>query len=138
MLFVTGSHVELSSFCFFESTVCETWVRDRAAEQTAVLPCLEGLLHDPNPSTRLIKWTIIKEIFGWKISRPRLISIRWNFVCGKGTRFKDIFWVTNPEKPRYSMHSYSFLNYSRSKSPDDAGMHSYSFLIEFQEPISFF
>ena len=36
------------------------------------------------------------------------------------------------------MHSYSFLNYSRCKSHDDAGMHSYSFLIEFQEPQSFF
>ena len=50
-----------------------------------------------NPSTRLIKGTIFKEVFLGKISRPRLISIRWNFVWGKGTRFKEIFWGTNPE-----------------------------------------
>ena len=50
-----------------------------------------------NPSTRLIKGTIFKEhIFG-KISRRRLISIRWNFVWGKGTRCKDFFGGTNPE-----------------------------------------
>ena len=60
---------------------------------------LDGGLHGGfyNPSTRLIKGTIFKEIFGGKISRPRLISIRWNFVRGKGTRFEEIFWVTNPE-----------------------------------------
>ena len=44
-----------------------------------------------NPSTRLIKGTIFKVFFGGEISRPRLISIRWNFVWGKGTRFKRIF-----------------------------------------------
>ena len=36
-----------------------------------------------------MKGTIFTEhIFG-KISRPRLISIRWNFVWGKGTRFQE-------------------------------------------------
>ena len=87
-----------------------------------------------NPSTRLIKGTIFKDVFGGKISRPRLISIRWNFVWGKETRFKEIFWGTDPENRDIQLHSYSFLNCSSSKSPDDAGMHSYSFLVEFQEP----
>ena len=36
-----------------------------------------------NPSTRLIKGTIFKDLFLGKISRPRLLSIRWNFVWGK-------------------------------------------------------
>ena len=45
----------------------------------------------PNPSTRLMKRTIFQTCFFGKISRPRLISIRWNFVWGKGTRFKEFF-----------------------------------------------
>ena len=52
---------------------------------------------DSNPSTSLIKGTIFKEKKIGKISRQRLISIRWHFVWGKGTRFKEIFWGTKPE-----------------------------------------
>ena len=37
-----------------------------------------------------MKGTIFTEIVFGKISRPRLLSIRWNFVRGKGTRFKEI------------------------------------------------
>ena len=43
--------------------------------------------------------------------------------------FKEMFWGTNPEIEIFN----TFL-----LSPDDAGMHSYSVLIEFQEPQSFF
>ena len=43
-----------------------------------------------NPSTSFIKGTIFRKKIVEKISRPRLISIRWNFVRGRGTKFKEI------------------------------------------------
>ena len=42
-----------------------------------------------NPGIRIIKGTIFKEQMFGKIRRPRLISIRWNFVWEKGLDFKD-------------------------------------------------
>ena len=38
----------------------------------------------------LIKGTIFRENKFGKISGQRLVSIRWHFVWGKGTRFKEI------------------------------------------------
>ena len=66
-------------------------------------------MDNKTPSTRLIKGNIFNDFLG-KISRPTLISIRWNFVWGKGTRFKEFFGGTNPEN-RDSMHSCSFFNW---------------------------
>ena len=88
-----------------------------------------------NPSIRIIKGTIFKEnIFG-KIRRPRLISIRWNFVWGKGTRFKEFFGGTNPENrdiqciPIHIFGRGPIAPMTRECIP---------ILLEFQEPQSFF
>ena len=50
-----------------------------------------------SPSTRFIKGSTFKDIFGDKIGVQRPATIRWLFVWGEGTTFKEIFWGTNPE-----------------------------------------
>ena len=54
-------------------------------------------MYRSNPSTSFIKGTILKDFLFGKFSRPRLISIRRNFVWRKGTRFKEISGGTYPD-----------------------------------------
>ena len=84
-----------------------------------------------------MKGTIFKEnIFG-KISRRRLISIRWNFVWGKGTRFRDFFGGTNPENRDSQCIPIHFLIGRGPRAAMTRECIPLLFLIEFQEPQSF-
>ena len=54
-------------------------------------------LLNPNPSTGTITGTMCKENVLGRIRLQRLATIRWLFVWGKGTRFKENFWGTSPD-----------------------------------------
>ena len=45
-----------------------------------------------NPSTLLIKGPIFKGNFSADVGRSVCVSITWDFVWGKGTIFKEIYW----------------------------------------------
>ena len=80
-----------------------------------------------NPSIRIIKGTIFEDVF-------ELGGISYG---EKGPDLKK--FSGGPILKIEIFNAFLFiLNYSRSKSPDDTGMNSCSFLIEFQEPQSFF
>ena len=52
------------------------------------------ITHRPlyNPSTLLIKGPIFKGNFSADVGRSVCVSITWDFVWGKGTIFKEIYW----------------------------------------------
>ena len=74
------------------------------------------------------------EYFFWGRNRlQRLATIRWLFVWGKGTRFKQHFRGTCPDN-----RSYSLLFNKGPRPPMTQERIPIQFFFEFQEPQSFF
>ena len=72
---------------------CSAAARDASAANTASNPSYHIVESwDINPSTLLIKGPIFKGNFSADVGRSVCVSITWDFVWGKGTIFKEIYW----------------------------------------------